>query len=70
MTLTLIRDGEVDWCSVQVLGSVFMLLGSSLISLSKVMLKEVTISETINGGDHSTTKGGSHRSLADDYFSR
>ena len=72
MTLTLIRDGKVDWNSAQLLGGILILAGSSLISLSKVMLKEKIISENFAGnmGSSVTGRGNTHRSLADDYFSR
>ena len=72
MTLTLIRDGKVDWNSAQLLGGILILAGSSLISLSKVMLKEKIITEDIGGDIGSPIAGRNmnHRSLADDYFSR
>ncbi len=40
MTLTLVKDGRISWDGVQLLGGIFILAGSTLISLSKVMLKE------------------------------
>lgn len=72
MTLTLIKDGKVDWNSLQLMGGILILLGSSAISLAKVMRHEKVISENIGGdvGPSVTGRNSNARSLVDDYFSR